>query len=146
RAGVAALDDPGLVRLARRRPREVGDDERAAAAGDDDRALRAGQRHAAERLLRATEPVVERDVPDGEADGSAGRNRSDRCERPRPGAEWHDIGPLGARRVEDATAQRLRRPGRLDGVGERTRGRLERGELLTAALAAGEMRLVAARL
>src|SRR5205085_292284 len=131
--GGAALGDRGFVRVTRGRPPELGEAERAAAAEDDDRALRAGQRYAAERLLRATEPVVERDVPDGEADGSAGRNRSDRCERPRPGAERHDIGPLGARRVEDATAQRLRRPGRLDGVGERTRGRLERGELLTAA-------------
>src|SRR5581483_8316157 len=151
RLGLPARDHPRLVGLPRRRGRQPGDDEHRAAVGaDDDRPGRARERDAAEGA-RPPEPVVQGDVPGPERDRGGEGERGGGGERPRPRPE------AGARRRsrptalrpgggEDALAQAGRRDDRGGRVAERRRRALERGDLLAAARADGEVALVGARL
>ena len=139
-----AADHPRLVGLPGRGGVEAVQDERGRpVARDDERAGRPCDGHALERL-GVREPVVERDVPDPEADRGTGCDRGDggdagTSRRGRSGTTF-------GRSARAATRIRSRRTGGGAAgprrVGERLRGRRERGDLLAAALAAREVLLV----
>ena len=160
RLGSPLGSDPGLVRTTVSSGRQVSEHERRLAVRRHDKgSAREGNRpgsglaHDLRHPLLPREPgfapielARERGGPDAEADRRAGSDCGDRRDGLDPArTKRDDIRALPCRLLQDARPQLRRRHGCLRSVGKSARGVRELGELLAAALAPREVRLVCPR-
>src|SRR5919198_945692 len=156
----AAGADPGLVGAPGGRSLKPADDERRVSTSrDDERSTRERDRTgvrtrenrgdlllACERSVAAVELVRKRRGPDTEDDGCDRRDCGRRRDRDGPARpQRDDVRTLAPCLLQDAGAELGRRQRRLDSVGECAGRVRQRRELVAAALAAREVRLVLAR-
>ena len=154
RCGDAVLDHPDLVVLAPRRRRQPPDDERGAAGRRDDEVrlavgglvhARVGVAEHREHAVRVVEVAGEPERPDAERDrddGCHGRRRGEHGRRD-AAPQRHDVRPLAPRLLEDPLPERSGRRRAAGRAAERARDLPEVLQLLAAALARGEVLLVA---